>query len=274
MYNKHGLSRDIDEPTKMVVRKRDGFGCVRCGIGLYEYHHFNPPFSEAKVHNADGITLLCPTCHSATSKGILSMETIQENVNQPYCRRQGYSSYRWDLQFPMLVHFGNFIYYASSDKADHVILVVDNEYILRCCADPAGGPMQLSATFRDKNNQVCLEIVNNEWKASTDNWDVKQVGRKLIIYEEKRQIGIELESAPPHDFIFTSLTTYFNGNKLFIDKERASIHRPDGSHFALFTDGPVRRSAPIYVRPRPAVNNELKVPGRVPLPQDPVIILY
>ena len=92
MENKYGLSRNIDERTKQVVRQRDGFGCVHCGRGFYTYEHFNPPFAEAKIHDPNGIALLCGQCQYMTTKGILSKETICEDVKNPFCKRQGYSN--------------------------------------------------------------------------------------------------------------------------------------------------------------------------------------
>ncbi len=247
MTNRYGLTRNIDEHTKQIVRKRDGFGCVHCGKGIYTYEHFNPTFNEARTHDHRGIALLCGRCQLLTTKGMLSKETIQKDVNDPFCKRQGYSNEFFDLAFPVLVSFGNFKYYASKDKAEHVILRVNNETTLGCSQDPAGGPTQLSAVFRDQNNQVCLEIVKNEWRASTQNWDITQTAKKIHIYEAERQIGIELEASPPHQISFNSFATYFNGNRLFLDKQRIVISRAGGNQMQILTPDIVRRSAPINI---------------------------
>ena len=58
-------------------------GCVHCGRGFYTYEHFNPPFSEAITHDVNGIALLCGQCQLLATKGILSKETIQDDVNHP-----------------------------------------------------------------------------------------------------------------------------------------------------------------------------------------------
>jgi hypothetical protein len=247
MNNKYGLTRNIDEHTKEMIRKRDGFGCVHCGRGIYTYEHFNPPFIEAKKHDVNGIALLCGQCQILTTKGILSKETIQSDVNDPFCRRQGYSNDFFDLKYPMLIYYGNFIYYASKDKRDHVMLKINNEITLGCSEDPIGGPMQLSAIFRDRNNQICLEIVKNEWKASTQNWDIRQIGRKLSIYEGYREIGIEIEVDPPNKIYFNSFTTYFNKNKLLLDREKMVIQKADGNQILVSTPDSIRRSAPINI---------------------------
>lgn len=142
-----------------------------------------------------------------------------------------------------------------------MILFVRDKVIFGCSSDPAGGPIQFSAVCHDKNNQVCLKIIKNEWRTSAGNWDVKQ-------------IGIEIEFSPPKDINFIGFTTYFNGHKLVLDKQQVLIRKVDGSSLLFLTDGPIRRSAPIYISPHPTISNESQSHGRVPLAQDPVILQY
>lgn len=251
MNNKYGLTRDIPDPIKEGVRQRDGFGCVHCGRGIYTYEHFNPPFKDARTHDVNGIALLCGQCQTLTTKGILSKETIQNDVHDPFCKRRGYSNDFFDLVYPLSIYYGNFVYYVSKDKLDHVMLVLDDEPALSCSADPIGGPMRLSAIFRDRKNRVCLEIVKNEWKASTQNWDIRQEGRRLNIYEEKRNIGIELEVEPPNKIFFNKLTTYFNKNKLTLDRQKLVVQRSDGRQLQVNLDSqqPIVRATPIFINP-------------------------
>src|SRR5690606_15311530 len=54
-----------------------GFGCVLCRAALYEYEHFDPPFAEAYTHSADGICLLCPSCHSLRTKERIPVREIR-----------------------------------------------------------------------------------------------------------------------------------------------------------------------------------------------------
>jgi len=238
MDNKFGLSRHIPESIKELVRRRDGFGCVRCGSGLYTYEHFNPPFKDAQKHDPDGIALLCWQCQGRTTKGVLSKETIQNDVKDPCCKRRGYSNDFFDLMYPFMTYFGNFSYFARKDMLDHVILKSRDELILGCSQDPIGGPMQLSAIFRDRNNQICLEIVKNEWRASTQNWDVKYIGKKLKIYEVEREIGIEIEVEPPDKIYFNSFITYFDNCKLLLNRESMIIEKADGNRITIST--PIR----------------------------------
>jgi hypothetical protein len=63
MMNQYGLPRDIPEPIRRQVRQECGFGCVVCGFAIIQYHHFEPPFEQAVIHDPNGIALLCGHCH-------------------------------------------------------------------------------------------------------------------------------------------------------------------------------------------------------------------
>lgn len=219
MKNKYGLARDIKDSIKEVVRKRDGFGCVHCGRGIYTYEHFDPPFKDAKIHDSNGICLLCGQCQIATTKGQLSKATIRNDVMNPFCKRQGYSNDFLDLKYPVVLHLGNIVMKIQNEEATRNILVLNNEVAISCSKDPAGGPLQISSIFRDKDNKVILRIDKNEWKVSVYSWDVRQVGKRLEIFNGTKDIGIALEVNPPHAIYFTKLNTYFNGSRLFLSSE-------------------------------------------------------
>ena len=249
MVNRFGLSRNIPESIKEVVRKRDGFGCVHCGKGIYTYEHFNPLFKDAQQHQIEGIALLCGQCQLQTTKGILSKYTISLDVNDPFCKRAGFTNDFLDLTFPLLLYFGNFVYPVPDDNREHIMLMLDDEPALACSKDPVGGPVQISAVFHDRNNRICLQITKNEWKANSESWDIIQQGRKLSIYEEKRKVGIELEFEPPNIIRFNRLTTFFNKNRLEINKHQMSILRSDGKLLEVGTPESITRAATIFINP-------------------------
>jgi hypothetical protein len=43
---------------KREIRQRCGFGCVLCGIRIYQYDHIID-YAQVQEHTADNITLLC-----------------------------------------------------------------------------------------------------------------------------------------------------------------------------------------------------------------------
>ena len=81
--NKYGLGRYIESDTRRLIRKRCGFGCVICGIGFFDYEHFDPDFAEAKEHNPEGMTLLCMQCNQKRRRGTLSASTVKRHNEFP-----------------------------------------------------------------------------------------------------------------------------------------------------------------------------------------------
>ena len=75
--NQHGLKRQIPPDVAFQVRSECGFGCVVCGNAVYEYEHIDPPFAEAKQHEAARIALVCGGCHSPKTRGFTSADLIK-----------------------------------------------------------------------------------------------------------------------------------------------------------------------------------------------------
>ncbi|WP_262313847.1 hypothetical protein [Klebsiella quasipneumoniae] len=95
--NKYGLSRSIPADVKREIRKRCGFGCVICGLGFYEYEHFNPDFADAMEHNPKGMTLLCSQCNQKRARGRLSVQTVTKANANPKCLEQGFANEMFDF---------------------------------------------------------------------------------------------------------------------------------------------------------------------------------
>ena len=51
--------RNIPAEIKRQVRQRCGFGCIICGLPIYEYEHMEE-WAKVKRHRTEEITLLCP----------------------------------------------------------------------------------------------------------------------------------------------------------------------------------------------------------------------
>lgn len=57
--------RYIPAVIRRELRRSVAFGCPvpGCRLPFLEYHHFDPPFSEGRHHDPDGMIPLCPTHH-------------------------------------------------------------------------------------------------------------------------------------------------------------------------------------------------------------------
>src|SRR4051794_9612932 len=73
------------------LRRRSGFGCCRCGMPIYQYHHI-VPWSVEEHYRIEDMMLLCPVCHDAASKGALDEATQRELQGNPFNVRRGFAS--------------------------------------------------------------------------------------------------------------------------------------------------------------------------------------
>jgi len=58
---------DVSDPTKRIVRQRCGFGCVICGLPIYQYDHMYG-YTVETADDPTVITLLCARHHERYSK--------------------------------------------------------------------------------------------------------------------------------------------------------------------------------------------------------------
>ncbi len=225
--NKHGLKRTIDEPTKRAVRQRCGFGCVICGSGIVDYHHFSPEFADAKTHSASGITLLCGHHHKLAGNRIISAEQIANSDRSPNCKRVGIVN---DLLFTssstLPIRFGSSLVRAST------ILKFDDLVVIGVDApEAAGGPLRLNATFTDSLGNPLLNIVNNEWQVGIDRYDVRTTGNKLTIHEGPRKILFEMCLSAANELSITRLAMNYQGFQITADSDSFAVQVPSGAKF-------------------------------------------
>lgn len=204
--NIHGLSRTIPAQTKRTVRKAAGFGCVVCGSAIVEYEHIDPPFSECREHDPECITLLCPTCHAKKTKGLLSLEKIWEAKANPAAKKKGFANEFWDMgqEIPD-VHLGSL----KAIDCDNILTIGEQSVIAIREPEEPGAPVRFNADIRTADGQPIFTVVDNEWRCNAENWDVEQVGSKLLIRESLGKKLLELIITPQKaiDFRLIDLST-------------------------------------------------------------------
>ena len=127
MRNQFGLSRNIPDSFARKIRQKCGFGCVVCGIAIYQYEHFDPPFKDAKVHDPTKITLLCASCHDRVTRGLMSKETVAVDALRPRCLQTGFSFGPFDIgrELPELAISG------FRGRVTGPLLIIDGDPILQ-----------------------------------------------------------------------------------------------------------------------------------------------
>lgn len=229
--NRHGLSRTVPGDMRREVRQRCGFGCVRCGLGLYDYEHFDPDFKDATEHSAHGITLLCMQCNQKRRRGVLSVESVRvANVN-PRCFEQGFSNEAFDFgQQPIEIVFAGVTFV----DCNHLIEVDEFPILSINPPEAPSAPYRLSGRFADKDGDITLKIEDNAWSAGADNWDVECIGPRITIRNGPRDIALILKAEPPTRLVVERLNMQFEGVFLRGRNEQLEISS-DGNRWSRFT---------------------------------------
>ena len=229
--NKHGLRRNVSAAVKREIRRRCGFGCVICGLAYYDYEHFDPDFSEAKGHNPDGMTLLCPNHNQGKGRSRLSAETVARANANPKCLQSGFSSATYDFGVdPIEIQFAGI----TITNCPVLLRVRGIDVLSVLPPEEPGAPIRLSGIFSDRTGATTLKIVDNEWLAGCDNWDVESVGPVTTIRRGLGDIALQIRVDPPRRLIIERLDMNIDGYLLKGSKDQL-FTSPNGVDWFVFT---------------------------------------
>lgn len=229
--NKHGLGRYVPQETRREIRSRCGFGCVLCGLAYYDYEHFDPEFKDATKHDANGMTLLCMQCNQKRARGTLSAATVARANANPRCKQQGFASELFDFgPEPVEVQFAG----VSFINCRTLIQVRGVDLLSFRPPEEEGSPLLLSGFLADATGATTLKIVDNEWSAGDENWDVEVVGPKITIRRGPGDIALQIKVMPPHKLAIEKIDMQIEGYFLEGDEKTLRISR-DGKSWSSFT---------------------------------------
>ena len=232
------LTRHIPESVKLQVRQECGFGCVICGCAIIEYEHFGPEHKDANDHKAEGIALLCPTCHSKKTRGFINNERVSEARQSPKPIQDGKSHLALDVfDGPMRVRIGETVF---EDVAN--LIEVDGESFLSIKKPTGEGlPPLITARFLDRDGKDVAKIVDNEWVGDSSAFDIRFRAQKVQVRSDRRQIDLELFVEDPSTLVVTRLDMKV-GEKRIKGRagKRFSVISPNGTIEKAFTDRVVK----------------------------------
>lgn len=191
--NQYGLTRYIPSHVKREIRQRCGFGCVICGLGFYDYEHFDPDFVDAKDHIPEGMTLLCSQCNQKRARNRLSAATVATANANPKCLQHGFTSELFDFGLnPIEVNVaGN-----KFTDCKHIIEINGTPILSLTPPKQEGQSFLLSGIFTDEFGRVALTIKDNHWQARASNWDIEWEGPRVTIRTASRKVALQLYLEP------------------------------------------------------------------------------
>ena len=214
----------IPLPIQREIRQRCGFGCVICGLPLYDYDHIIG-WTEIKRHIADEITLLCNTHHREKTSRLLPNEVVIEANKNPHNLKEGVSK-PYDLHYSgseCETNIGSVIITTKDEGygTEIIPLSIDDIPIIKFIMSE--GHLLLTLNLYDQYNNFVLRVVNNQLVYSVSPWDIEFVGRNLIIREAKRNIFIDLEFEVPNKIIIKRGRFILNGVEVLIQPELVHV---------------------------------------------------
>ncbi|RTY68083.1 cell division protein [Pseudomonas veronii] len=214
----------IPPHIKREVRQRCGFGCVKCGLPLYEYEHMEE-WAVVKRHIASEITLLCDQHHREKTAGLLPKEEVRRCNDNPI-NLQNEKSAKYNLYFSGTsaeIWMGNnsFVSEYLSDDSELNAIIVDGLPLVQMKV--IDQHLLLNLTFFDEENNVTAQIVENELIYSTSPWDIELVGTTLTIREQRGKILLRIEFNPPNKIVISSGRLLKNGIEIIIQPSKIII---------------------------------------------------
>lgn len=192
---------EIPSSVKLEVRRRCGFGCVICGLPLYEYHHI-VPYALLRTHDPRNIALLCDRHHKEATNGLLPPTKIEEANLRPFNKLRKVSTpFGLHFKSPIEVVIGgnSLAKVMAGDKLLAVTAIRIDEVELVGLQVSKSGELSLSARIFTVDGSLILRIQENEIIFSVERaWDVEFKGKTLTIREEKRKVLLKLRFDPPH----------------------------------------------------------------------------
>lgn len=206
------------------VRQRCGFGCVICGIPLFEYDHLLG-WANVSRHRAQEITLLCDQHHREKTAGLLPDSIVHESNEHPYNLRSGESApynlwyggntYKFDI--------GNNHFFGTIPATGLEVQPLRIDGVPVLSARLEDGHYLLSFEILDSTGTLVAKVHDNELVMSATVWDVELIGTSLTIREGHRRVLVDIQFSPPSGVKIRRGRFLRNGVELLVSERWAAL---------------------------------------------------
>ena len=174
----------------------------------------------------EGITALCPTCHTKVEAGRISSTALREAVEHPHPLQAGYSRDQIEVGSLPTVVLGHAIF----TSVPMIVEVFGRTLLGVSAPELPGEPFSLDAYFYDKAGNPIAEVVRNQWRALVRNWDVEMSGTRTTIRRARGDIALVFRTEPPSMVVVERIHMYYKGLRLVGQEGKdLSAYLPDGS---------------------------------------------
>jgi len=179
------LERKPPKSIQELLRKEVNFGCPvqGCGVPYFTWHHFDPPWSEKKHHNPEGMIALCSTHADLADGGRWTKEQLRKMKKNPFLSHEQISDKFDYLRKNVVCIIGNVAFSVKN------VLEINNERVIGFEKDKENFD-RLNLLIRDINGNPILVMEDNFWTVlSRELFDLRcsAYGKELEIVSKDRQ---------------------------------------------------------------------------------------
>lgn len=209
-------ARSIPESVKRQVRQECFFGCVFCGIPVFEYEHIDD-WALVKKHEASNIVLLCPTHHAAKTTKKLSRARVLYQRGHPCNRSRAFTAgYQIEGDTQLSIKLAEQTIFATvpASGEPYQILNIDGRTMMSVRV--VDGWITTSLDLTDESGVLLLKIIDGEVVVSTGVWDYSYIGPMITVRDALRSVLLQI-------CLSNSSVLVSRGNFFFDDKDGIKI---------------------------------------------------
>jgi hypothetical protein len=139
------------------LRREMNFGCPICRSPFLTYHHFDPPWEPAHLHNEPGMIALCSEHHNFADGGNYPTDYLRKLKQKPPIDPPK-GQLPWNVTSAFISFGGN---YFVTHKGKLFSFRVDGKNVFSLCLMENGYLAVNAAIYNRTNNLIC-EIVEND----------------------------------------------------------------------------------------------------------------
>jgi hypothetical protein len=180
---------DIPEDVKRRLRQEAGFGCCKCGLPVFQYHHIIP--REVEDHNRpEDMMVLCPNHHWEVTSGAMLEEEQRCYKAQPFNIARRFADGLLKVNQTYCV-----IAVGSCELInDAAVVLVDGESLLGLSI--VEERLNISVALYDEEDRLLLLIDQNEWLTGDPAvWDIEATHQKFVLRMKPRDVRLSIDAS-------------------------------------------------------------------------------
>lgn len=183
--------RYIPSEIKLQVRKECGFGCVICGLPIFEYDHIEE-FSVVKEHTVENLALLCSNHHTEKTTKKLSKDLVKYKRLNPFNRdKNNVSGLKFQPNKILNVIMGGTSMQTLTRYNHNFCCVWINGFSF-FTIHFTDGWYSFSLCLTDRYGAVKLFVDNGELSFSKNIYDFQYISNKIKIQDESENVILEM----------------------------------------------------------------------------------